>query len=398
VKGRLFRRCRKRGQKRCTHDGDCRWGLVFDGAKVDGKRKQVLRSFRGDADQAESWRRKLLEQVRDGVEIAPHERTLQQWLDEWIDKAIKPPKAAQATYARYRGLVDHHIAPKLGSIRLQNLKSLDVSDYYAGLTVAPATLQLHHTVLTSALKAAVKEGLVARNVAALATKSKASRSQADVLDHVWTAEEAARFLKAAKDAGPQLAGLFALALDSGMRRGEIGGLQWADVDWAEGSIRVQRSLLSRGREPEYGLPKTKSGIRAIDLSPETMALLKTHKQHQAELKMRNRAAYRDHGLVFAKEWGDLHGREDSLGAPLAMHNLGDREMRRIVKAAGVRRIKFHGLRHTMATLMLSASVPPQVVQRRLGHSKIEMTLGIYSHVLPGQQADAAAKLAVLLHR
>ena len=233
--------------------------------------------------------------------------------------------------------------------------------------------------------------------AALATKAKASRSLGDVLDHVWTAEEAARFLKAAKDAGPQLSGLFALALDSGMRRGEIGGLQWADVDWAKGTIRVQRSLLSRGREPKYGLPKTKAGIRVIDLSPETMALLKTHKQHQAELKMRNRVAYQDHGLVFAKEWDDLHGREDSLGAPLAMHNCGDREMRRISKVAGVRRIKFHGLRHTMATLMLSAGVPPPVVQRRLGHSKIEMTLGIYSHVLPGQQADAAARLAALLH-
>ena len=91
------------------------------------------------------------------------------------------------------------------------------------------------------------------------------------------------------------------------------------------------------------------------------------------------------------------GERDSLGCPLAVHNLGGREMAKVVKAAGVRRIKFHGLRHTSATLMLSAVVPPHVVQRRLGHSKIEMTLGIYSHVLPGQQADAAERLATLLH-
>jgi integrase len=191
--------------------------------------------------------------------------------------------------------------------------------------------------------------------------------------------------------------LFALALDSGMRRGELGGLQWSDLDWQKGTVRVQRTLLSRGRVPEYGLPKTKAGIRTIDLSAETLALLKVHKQAQAELKMRNRGTYQDHGLCFAMEWGDLHGRENSLGAPLAWHNIGSREMRRIVKAAGVRRVKFHAMRHSMATLMLSAGVPPHVVQRRLGHSKIEMTLGIYSHVLPGQQQDAAATLAALLH-
>lgn len=394
MKGRLFRRCRKPGTKRCTHEGPCRWALIFDGAKIDGKRKQVIRSFRGDADQAESWRRKLLEEVRDGTDVAPHERTVKMWLHEWLEKAIKPPKTAKATYARYRGIVDQAIVPKLGSIRLQDLKAIDVSNYYAGLSVALSTAQLHHVVLTTSLKAAAGEGLVARNVASgAAGRPKGRRSQADVLDHVWTAEEAARFLAAAKQAGPQLAALFALALDSGARRGEIGGLQWGDVDWTTGIVRVQRTLLSRGREPEYGLPKTKAGIRGIDLSPQTLALLKVHRQHQAELKMRNRATYQDHGLVFAQEWD---GR-DSLGAPMAMHNFGTREMGRILKAAKVRRIKFHGMRHTSATLMLSAGVPPHVVQRRLGHASIEMTLGIYSHVLPGQQQDAAAKLAAILH-
>jgi integrase len=126
-------------------------------------------------------------------------------------------------------------------------------------------------------------------------------------------------------------------------------------------------------------------------------LLKEHKKHQATIKMRNRQHYHDLGLVFAKEWGDLHNRTDSLGLPLQVNTIGEREFGRLIKAAGVRRIKFHGLRHTVATLMLSAGVPAHVVQRRLGHAKIEMTLGIYAHALPSMQQDAAARLASLLH-
>ena len=102
-------------------------------------------------------------------------------------------------------------------------------------------------------------------------------------------------------------------------------------------------------------------------------------------------------LVFAKEWGDLHGRADSLGLPLQSNNLGQREFARVLKAANVRRITFHGLRHTSATLLLKAGVAAHVVQRRLGHKRIGITLGIYAHVLPSMQQDAARRLGGLLY-
>ncbi len=286
MKGRLFRRCRSRGAKRCTHPGDCRWGLIFDGGKVNGKRKQIIRSFRGNADQAESWRRKLLEGVKDGTFVAPHERMVEQWLREWLEKAIHG-KAAKATYDRYKGIIERDLVPKLGSIRLQDLRSLDISNYYAGLKTSQSTAALHHTILTSALKAAMAESLVGRNAASTATgRPKGKRAMADVLDHCWSATEAQAFLTAAKTLEPQISALFALALDSGARRGEIGALQWSDVDWAKGTIRIARTLISRGAVPEYGLPKTKSGIRTIDLSAETIVLLRAHKVSQAELKMK----------------------------------------------------------------------------------------------------------------
>ena len=219
----------------------------------------------------------------------------------------------------------------------------------------------------------------------------------DVLDHVWTAEEAGSFLSVAKAAGPQPAAFYALALDTGARKGELAAIRWSDLDAAAGRLTIQRQLVRNGRDPIYSAPKTRAGIRTIELAAETLALLRTHKVHQAELKLRNRQHYRDHGLMFAKEWGDLYNRADTLGGPLQVNNIGQREFNRLIKAAGVKRIKFHGMRHTVATLMLAAGVPAHVVQRRLGHSKVEMTLGIYAHALPAMQQDAAARLARLLH-
>ena len=137
--------------------------------------------------------------------------------------------------------------------------------------------------------------------------------------------------------------------------------------------------------------------RTIDLAAETLALLKAHKAHQSRVKLRNRPRYHDHGLMFAKEWTDLSDHRESLGDPLQANNLGQREYARVIAPANVRPIKFHGLRHTCATLLLSAGVPPNVVQQRLGHKQIAVTLGIYGHVLPSMHRDAANRLAALLY-
>jgi len=133
------------------------------------------------------------------------------------------------------------------------------------------------------------------------------------------------------------------------------------------------------------------------LSAETVALLRTHKQDQAALKMANRTTYHDFGLVFAKAWGELRTRRDLLGQPLQANNLGERSLDRLAKMAVVRRIKFHGLRHTCATLLLQAGVPVHVVAERLGHSDVNITLNTYAHVLPDMQRSAADRLGTLLH-
>jgi integrase len=174
------------------------------------------------------------------------------------------------------------------------------------------------------------------------------------------------------------------------------GLKWEDIDLEAGTVSIVRQLLKTGHVPTFG-PIKNDMPRNVDLGVETIELLKVHKRHQAELKMANRTIYRDHGLVFCKEWGERRARKDFLGDPLQTNNLGEREFLRLIKAAQVKRISIHGLRHTSATLLLKAGVPAHVVQQRLGHKRIEMTLGTYAHALPSMQKDAARRLSALLH-
>jgi integrase len=176
-----------------------------------------------------------------------------------------------------------------------------------------------------------------------------------------------------------------------MRKGELCGLKWEDVDLDARKVRGVRQLaspqLGEDGQPVFGPTKT-GRVRTITIDSETAALLREHRKTQREAMMQRRSAHQDFGLVFTRDDGE----------PLLMNNLGQREYAKLITAAGVKAIKFHGLRHTCATLLLQAGTPVHVVSERLGHSKVSMTLEVYAHVLPDMQNDAAAALGALLHR
>jgi integrase len=200
---------------------------------------------------------------------------------------------------------------------------------------------------------------------------KIERTADDIAANCWTLSEAKAFLEVAKAAGPRPAAFYAVALDTGVRLGELCGLKWADFDLDARKVSIVRQLVSStlgpDGSPQFGPTKTgKSGT--VDLGADTVSLLKALKAHQATVKMANRTTYRDAGLVFTKEDG----------APIQRHNINNREFGDLIKRAEVRRIVFHGLRHTSATLLLLAGVPAKVVSERLGHSKNRGHLG---HVL-----------------
>lgn len=198
--------------------------------------------------------------------------------------------------------------------------------------------------------------------------------------HCWEDREARAFLSQAKAAGSQPAAFYSLALDSGARKAELCGLQWRDLDLETATMSLVRQLVRPGLSPLFGPPKN-GQARTIALSLQTVALLKKHKAIQAAQRLELGTAYRDFGLVFAKPFGE----------PLQSNNLGQREYWKLIQAAGVRPIKFHGLRHTCATLLLKSGVHIKVASERLGHKKIEMTLDIYAHALPSMQQEAATK-------
>lgn len=373
------------------------FGYLRDPETGKSKRVQKWMTFRGTRKQAERRLNDLIHDHQHGTFIEPDKRTVGEWLDEWVDLALKPPRRTARSYATYKVVIANHLKPALGRMRLQGLRAVDVEACLAAKTgLSPATLEKIYVVLHSALEAAVRSQLVARNVAKLITGKPRAGEESKAVGNCWTAEDASAFLAVAKRGGSQAAAFYTLALDSGMRKSELAGLQWSDVDLVQGRVVVRQQLLSGGAEPTFAPTKGKVA-RAIDLGAETIELLKAHKAHQAALKMRYRRDYQDFGLVFAKEWTDIGRKNDVLGQPLQVNNLGQREFAKLIAAAKVKPITLHGLRHTCATLLLLAGVPPQVVQQRLGHKKVEITLGIYAHVLPGQQRDAARRLSALLH-
>ncbi|PWT80446.1 MAG: hypothetical protein C5B57_12210 [Blastocatellia bacterium] len=266
------------------------------------KRIQKFITFHGTKRQAETRLNDLTRHVQHDTFVEPDKRTVGQWLDSWVDLAIKPPQRTQRAYDTSRSVIALHLKPALGDLRLQGLRVLDVEKLLTDKreTLAPATLEKVFTVLRSALKAAVRSGLVLRNVAsAVVNKPRAPEGHSEAVSNCWSAEEAAAFLVVAHAAGPQPAAFFALALNSGLRKSELAGLQWPDVDLAQGRVLVRRQLLTGGAAPLFIQPKGKRA-RAVELAPETIDRLKAHRADQAALKIRHRRDYHDHGVGVRK--------------------------------------------------------------------------------------------------
>jgi integrase len=372
--------------------GEFRWRIILSLGRdpVTLKWKQQWVTFHGTKTKAQEKLRELTGQVDRKEFVKPSKITVAQYLEqEWLPK--EKAKRCGRTYEVYRNAVQTHIVrSSLGRIPLQDVTPSDVEHYHhtKAAELSSATLRLHHTVLTAALRLAKRDKRVRDNAAQEAGRPGQKREQREL--KAWDMEEARKVLAAAKARGVQTSAFVALALDSGARKGELQGLRWSDLDLSTGAMRIERQLLKSGPAPKFGPTKTRK-VRSLVLSESTVALLKDHKREQAELKLANRPQYHDHGLVFAQSWEHM----GELGDPLPVTTIA-RLLDRLIRETGVRRIPVHGLRHTSATLALAAGVQPHVVKDRLGHESIS-TLSIYSHVLASQQADAASRLGALLH-
>jgi len=299
------------------------------------------------------------------------------YLDGWLADSVQDT-VRERTFERYEQICRVHVKPALGRIKLRKLTPAHLRGLYrakldAGL--APRTVQYIHTTMHKALKQAVLDGLVPRNVAQAVKSPKPTAKEIRVLDD----GEIRRFLDAAR--GERLEALYVLAISTGMRRGELMGLTWRDVDLDRGKLSLRRSLSFTKDGPKFTDTKRKSSRRSIKLSQTAVDALRSHRVRQNEERLGVGSEWQDNDLVFP----------DERGQPLTPRTLYRVSFKRVLKRAGLpETITFHeATRHTCATMLLGRGVHPKIVQELLGHATISITLDTYSHVLPGMDDGLA---------
>ena len=307
-----------------------------------------------------------------------------EYLERWLKDSVEG-NVRSRTLSNYQLQVRRHIVPALGRIQLKTLSPAHVQGLYrskldAGL--APSSVRYIHAVLHRALKQALRWGLVPRNVTEAVDLPKLVSDEVDAL----TPEDARAFLDAAR--GDRFEALYVVAVTTGMRRGELLGLRWTDIDLdGAARLRVGRQLqrMRDGSGLQFVTPKGGKG-RTIRLPVCTVEELKAHRARQAEEKLKAGSLYEDGGLVFATE----------VGMPLEPSNIDRRSFKPLLEKAGLPDMRFHDLRHTCATVLLSEGVNAKFVQELLGHADIKLTLGTYSHFLPsmGDQTALAMESAL----
>jgi integrase len=323
-------------------------------------------------------RRKVAELRRQhavGELVPPTKVTVGEHLAAWLEAGAGDWKPK--TLCEYESVVRVYLAPAFGRVRLQQLTAPQVTAQYARWRkerdIAGGTLLNVHRVLHRALRIAVRQGLVARNVADAVEPPKAIRRRPEL----WSADEAARFLGSEPDA--RWGALWSFLLGTGCRLGEAVGMTWADFDRDAGKARIARSVTWVHCVPVEGVPKTASGVRTITLPDFTLAALRAWRAVQAAERLAAGAEWRGGDKVFTTPAGELP-------APwVCAHALA-----RACKRAGLPRLRVHDLRHMHASILLARGLPLPAVSARLGHASPAVTASVYSHALRGQD-DAAAR-------
>jgi integrase len=361
------------------------WSYRLDlGVGSDGRRQQTQVSGFSTRRTAQAALNEALAEHQHGTFVAPSKQTVVEFVETWLD-AVKP-ELAESAWTNYRLLLRAYVLPRVGQVRLVDLTPQRIQAMYAellergkrdGSPLAPRSVLQVHKTLHRALQDAVRWRLVSRNPADSARGPRFEEKEMTA----WSLEDAQKFLAAT--GADRLAALWLVALNTGMRRGELAGLRWRDVDLDAGSLAITQQRTTADYRVVVAEPKARSR-RVITMDSSVVEALRAHRRHQLGERLAVGPGWADSGYVFV----------DELGRPYHPQRL--REMLdRACRSAGVPLIRLHDLRHTMATTALRAGIHPKIVQERLGHSTIALTLDTYSHVTPTLQRAAAEKLGEL---
>lgn len=360
----------------------CRGGweyVVEAGRDANGRRRQVTKGGFASRKDAVAALDRCLDDLRGGIDVETR-LTVGEYLESWLasKRSLRP-----STAKSYRYHIRLYLNPLLGHVRLRELRAHQVdvlidelSKTRGARVLSSATVRRIYSTLRVALNDAVRRRLIPYNPAEhvdLPTERRAPVT-------VWTSEQVAQFLSASRN--DRLYPAYHLVVMSGMRRGEVCGLRWSDVDLDRGLLRISQAVVQLGGPLHLGPPKTRAGVRSIALDDLTVEVLRMHRDRQSEERRAWGAGYQDYGMVFANENGTLISPERL-----------SRNFRHASKRADLPVIRFHDLRHTSASLALAAGVALKVVSERLGHSTIGITADLYTHVVPAVARDAANAIA-----
>jgi integrase len=365
---------RGNGEGTISRRKDGRWEGRYYVPTEDGpKRKVIYGKTRAEVSEKLT---KALSDRANGIVYDNENITIGEYLDVWLKRSVYG-SVRQSTYDRDTNLVNNHIKPVLGSLKLKKLNSAHVQNFYRNRLdtgLSASTVRKIHDILRRGLAQAVDWHLTQRNVADVVKPPRPVPKEIVAL----STDETRRLLDAAAE--DRLEALYVLAVHTGMRQGEMLALRWQDVDIENAVLSVRRTLTRRGGKVAFGEPKTKKSRRSIRLTPQAVDALRAHLERQLRDMEILGDHYQDQGLIFTTD----------TGAPINPSNLRQRSFTPLLKRAGLPHMRFHDLRHTCATLLLSRGVHPKFVQELLGHATIAITLDTYSHVMPSM-GDATAK-------
>lgn len=365
----------RRGSVKKARNGT--WYFVVDLPSAGGRRRQVRRRGFATRGQAQAALTELLASLQQGTFVQRADLTVEQYLSGWTD-ALPATGRGIATVSSYRHNLRLHVVPYIGGIRLQELRGVDFDRLYRKLLtsgrrkgsggLSNRTVRYVHTVPSRALADAVAKGLLARNPAATATPPSAKSARAPEMAW-WSPSELRAFLQLTAD--HDLAVLFRVAGATGMRRGELVGLDWRDVDLDASRITVRRQLTSTDYVVREDEPKSDRGKRIVTLDRATVEALRSLPGRR--------------GLVFI----------DANGAKLHPESVA-KYFTRLVRRSGLPRIRFHDLRHSHVAHLIEAGVDPLTISRRLGHASVAFTLDRYGHLFDQAGEKVARAIGDLL--
>ncbi|MFA5450456.1 MAG: site-specific integrase [Dehalococcoidales bacterium] len=357
---------------------------VYTGLVQNGSRQRHTETIKG-LTAAKKRRRELLATVDKGASIPTGKMTLADHLHQWMESYVVA-NCSQRTFDGYEVIVEKHLIPELGRIQLKNLSPRDIQLFYGrsaqkisrrtGEQLSNRTIHHFHRCLSQSLKYAVRQGYLNRNPCELVDPPKPRKKAMRTLDP----SELAALLDAAKS--NRFYPAIYTAVNTGLRLAELLGLRWRDVDPdITVSISVNRVLYKRKGVCIFKEPKTERSRRQVAMTPKLAIFLRQYKKECQRLFERLGKPLTLDELVFFNHNGE------AIDPSVLSSNF-----RKIVKAAGLSSIRFHDLRHTFASLTLLSGAPPKVISEALGHSSVAFTMDVYSHIIPGMQEEAMAKL------